>query len=38
MHKAYTKNKNEIFKEMTVQGLTENNKGDSSVIVFKLNF
>ena len=38
MHKAYTKNKNEIFEEMTVQGLTENYKRDSSVIVFKLNF
>ena len=37
MHKSYTKNKNDINKEVTVQGLTENYKRDSSVIVFKFN-
>ena len=38
MHKSYTKNKNDINKEVTVQGLTENYKRDSSVIVLKFNF
>ena len=38
MHKASTKNKNKINKEVTVQGLTENYKRDSSVIVLKFNF
>ena len=38
MHKSYTKNKNEINKEVTVQGLTENYKRDSSVIALKFNF
>ena len=38
MHKSYTKNKNDINEEVTVQGLTENYKRDSSVIVLKFNF
>ena len=38
MRKSYTKNKNDINKEVTVQGLTENYKRDSSVIVLKFNF
>ena len=37
MHKASIKNKNKINKEVTVQGLTENYKRDSSVIVLKFN-
>ena len=37
MHQSYTKNKNDINKEVTVQGLTENYKRDSSVIVLKFN-
>lgn len=35
IHKSYTKNKNEINKEVNVQRLTENYKRDSSVIVLK---
>lgn len=38
MRKSYTKNKNDINKEVTVQGLIENYKRDSSVIVLKFNF